>query len=1044
MRCVPFHHPQERFISDTPPTVAQFPGTRRDTDDAGSDLPEYNVRRVLLTTTIVVLTALGGALWYQYVRLRETGWSVESIYTASRQVLLAQRLASDSRLLLIQHDRDPQVREELQESVAQLRKAHQRLLASDDGAWERLTARPEVQQELAAAGVELGRLTDLAALALADQALSPDDMQHFPARLGQVQRDWMARMNRLTVQLAVERQRHDAQMAWMPFKFMLVLVVAIFVVAVGVFRPMLGRLRETTLRLKHERCAATRLAEVTRRTSNGILLFGADGRIEWVNRGFTEMSGYAAHEVLGRDFSAVIGLGAEKERSRDIDAAILRGENIVTELVKFRKDGQKYVVRAQIAPLLDEQGRLTGCSWIDTDVTAIRASEEALKAQSQLLERALSVANLGFTDVDLRDRSLRMDARTRALFGLTGDGPMTIEMVQALIHPDDLPATKARGQLVIDGVRDSDRAPVRMRHADGRYLWIDRSLNVVACDEQGLPTRAMGTYLDISEQMEVQTRAEAATRAKSEFLANMSHEIRTPMNAIIGMTGLLLDTPLNSEQKHFAQIVHNSGAMLLTLINDILDFSKIEAGKLALEAVDFDLRKVVEEIGDMLALGAREKRLELVTIIDPDVPNAVRGDPGRLRQVLLNLGSNAIKFTRQGGVTVNVACVDQNNRTAALRFSITDTGIGIPRDKMGTLFAAFSQVDGSTTRKYGGTGLGLTISKQLVGMMGGLINVESIEGDGTTFDFTVVLDVAPADNWSGVITHGLRGINVLVVDDYRLSRLSVTKLLGQWGCRFAEADSGEDALRLLHEAARFGDPFVAAIIDTEMPGMDGRQLAGEIRRTSVLGAMALVSLGSLGAHPVKGSESGLFAMSVDKPVHASNLFDGLMLALAARDTPADPKTVVSAAPPRAAAAAGDSSLRVLLAEDNAVNQLVARKLLAKLGIDVEIVVNGEEAIESLRRTRFDLVLMDCQMPVMDGFEATRRIRDRASGVLNPLVPIIALTANAMRGDRERCLDAGMTDYLSKPINPASLSAAVTRVTDHLSGPRAVERADRRA
>ena len=1029
-----------------PPHAPYFPGIRRDADESDSESMESGVRRTLIVTIVVVLTAFGGALWYQYVRLRQPGWGVEAIFTASRQRLLGQRLAGDARLLLIQHVRDPGIRDELGEVMVQISQAEDQLMSGNGSEWTHLTGTPDVQQELRAAEPELARLTALGTIGLAgDAAPAPPN---FESRLSLAQQDWMTRMNRLTATLMQARVAHDSQMAWMPFKFMLVLVLAICAAAVGVFRPLLVQLRATTSRLKREKFVVARLAEVTRRTSNGILLFDLLGKIEWVNRGFSEMSGYEASEVLGRPLAALCaGPDTDPEQLERLEAAILRGEKITAELVKYRKDGQKFIVQAQIAPLVADAGRITGCSWIDTDVTAIRENEQVLQMQRERLERAVSVANLGFVDANLRDGSVHMDARTRALFGLEPGVPMTINSVQALMHPDDRGDILTQARRVLADDLLSHRATVRMRHADGRYLWIDRSLNVAARDARGVPTRAMGTYLDITEQTEARTRAEAATRAKSEFLANMSHEIRTPMNAIIGMTGLLLDKDLSAEQRKYVQIVQNSGSTLLSVINDILDFSKIEAGKLELESVDFELRALVEEVADMLALSARDKRLELVAIIDPAVPNAVRGDPGRLRQVLLNLGSNAIKFTHRGGVTLNVSCLDLTARGAALRLSVIDTGIGIPADKIRGVFTAFSQVDGSTTRQYGGTGLGLSISRQLVGLMGGLINVESAVNEGTTFDFTVILEAPSGEGQVEPDAPDLFGAHVLVVDDHALSRLAVTKLLRKWSCRCEEAQSGERALQMMQAAARAGDPFSAAIIDLHMPGNGGAGLGREIRRSSDLRDTVLVCLQTLGSESMHG-EPGLFAVSVDKPVHESLLLDGLMLALAVRGSSGAKDGATPEAPragaPHPPGSVQPSSLKVLLAEDNSVNQLVAQKLLAKLGIDVEIVANGEEAIEALRHMRFDLVLMDCQMPVMDGFEAKRRIRDRASGVLNPLVPIVAMTANAMRGDRERCLEAGMSDYLSKPVNPADLSAAVARWTDRRSDPGSPERVDRRA
>jgi two-component system sensor histidine kinase/response regulator len=1039
-----------------PPHVPQFPGLQDPASVNDDDLTEYKVRRGVLVTVVVVLAALSGTLWYQYAQLQQPGWDVEAVFTASRQRLLGQRLATDSRLVFVHLKDEPEVRDEIQETIAQLLAAHAKLVSGNEGAWSQLTGTAAIQREFLAAAWDLRRLTGLASIALASGAVTADAVRDYKLQLSSAQQAWMARMSQITTALDRTRRAHDEKMAWLPFKFILLLIGAICAVAIWIFRPMLVKLRATTLRLKRERTVLTRLAEVTRRTSNGISVFDANGNIEWVNRGFLEMSGYEAVDLLGLPWATAFKATAfDAEQTARIAAAVRRGDNIVEEMVRYRKDGTQYVVQAQIAALRDDDGQVNGASWIDTDVTAIRQSEEALRQQSERLEMALTAANLGISDADLTNWNAHWDSRTRAMFGLeVDDRPWTIDSVQALMHPEDLPSVKARGRKVMSGELKSERGPVRIRHADGRYLWIDRTMTVVERDAAGVPTRAFSTFLDMSEQVEARTRAEAATRAKSEFLANMSHEIRTPMNAIIGMTGLLLDTSLSAEQRKYAQIARNSGAMLLSLINDILDFSKIEAGKLDLESIEFDLRALVEEIGDMLALGAHERGLELVCIVEPSVPARVRGDPGRLRQVLLNLGSNAVKFTHAGGVTLNIACLDLTQRTVSLLVSVMDTGIGIPPDKLSTLFTAFSQVDGSTTRRYGGTGLGLSICRQLVGMMGGLINVASVLQHGSTFDFTLVLATAATDAVASTAPD-LHGAKILVVDDYELSRLSITRLLAQWQVRFAEAGTGELALTLLQQAARLGDPFDAAIIDMQMPGMDGAQLASEIRRSSNLGATALLCMRTLGLDRAHDGDAELFAVSVSKPVRAAQLLDGLMLSLATRgDAGASPEperfaaqgpfTAAVPSPLRAASPRGaPSQIRVLLAEDNPVNQLVAQKLLGKLGIEVEVVVNGEEAIDALRKCRFDFVLMDCQMPIMDGFEATRRIRDRASGVLNPLVPIVAMTANAMQGDRDKCLDVGMTDYLSKPVSLEDLAAVVARVTDLRGDLRSAAVAERR-
>ena len=784
---------------------------------------------------------------------------------------------------------------------------------------------------------------------------------------------------------------------------------------------------ETTERTRErdELAVAARHFELSR---DLVCTAGFDGVFQKLNAAWTETLGWSEAELRSRPFVEFVHPD-DREQAVRAAAGLAQGDVTVAFVNRYatKDGGWRWLDWNSMAVL--EEGLIYASA---RDVTDRKAAEAALEAGEAQTRQIVETAHDAFVSIDARGVISAWNPQAEATFGWSREEALGRELAATIIpavhreaHRHGIERFLATGQARVLG----KRLELTALHRDGREFPAELTISAVET-ESGYSFNAF--VRDITERNRAQAelalaRDEAleASKMKSMFVANVSHEIRTPMNGVIGMTELLLETALVGEQREFAETISSSGEALLEVIDDILDFSKIEAGKLELDPTDFDLREAIERACGMLAARAHAKGLELVVAIDPEVPTHVHGDSARLRQVIANFVSNSIKFTAGGEVVVHVRSSPAHAGAALVRLEVSDTGIGIEREALEHLFVPFSQADSSTTRKYGGTGLGLAISRQLIDLMGGDVGAESEPGKGSTFWFEVSLERALAgaepDDGPAEGHRETAGMRVLVVDDNATNRSILERQLSSWEMTCAVADHAARALELLESAAEAGTPYALALLDLNMPDVDGYELARTIRARPALRDMRLVLLTSSGGRSDVPDEVTLDG-SLSKPVTHARLYEEIQAAVAG-ELPL-PQRARTPAPAAADTLRPDVPRDVLLVEDTPVNQAVAGRMLEKCGFRVQIAENGRAALDDLLRKPYTAVLMDCQMPELDGYETTREIRRRELG--GPRIPIIAMTANSMQGDRERCLAAGMDDYVTKPLRTQTLRDALKR------------------
>ena len=797
--------------------------------------------------------------------------------------------------------------------------------------------------------------------------------------------------------------------------------------AIGAELSRVAERQRAERELRQREVEASRLAMVASRTEQMVLILDTVGRIEWANDAVMRFSGIGMQEMRGRRAHTLMrGSATDSGAIRRMAEAVVRGEPCKIEFVANARSGEQRVLEVEGQPLRDDQGRYFQYALISPDITERKRTEATLRESAEYFRALFDESPVPSTILSSDHRIVRANAAHTRMLGYAVDQVIGKDPI-TFVHPDEIDAAYTlRNEMDRSAERAQFTFERRMLKGDGTVVWV-RGHSVRFCDASGERFRLtmLENITDAKESERVlrdaKEIAESASRAKSQFLANMSHEIRTPMNGVLGMTELLLGTALNDKQRRFADAVYRSGETLLEIINDILDFSKIEAGKFELESVDFNLRTMVEDVFEMLAPRAHQKRIELASHIGPEVPTIAKGDPTRIRQVLTNLVGNALKFTETGEVVVTVAARAEDGRQR-VQFEVRDTGIGLRAEALQKLFTVFMQADQSMSRRYGGTGLGLAISKQLVELMGGSISVESQFGEGSTFRFDVPLANGDTDAVAAPVNlQQLRGRRVILVEDNPTNRSILEMQLKAVEMDVATADHGATALELMRAAARANTPFDVAVIDMKMPIMDGLTMAATLRSDPHLAAIKMVMLTSLASsnEAQQAYENGI-DQYLTKPVRQHELLEAL-----AKSLSRDPPAVV-----RSAALIKGHRAKVLVAEDNVVNQEVARAMLRDLGCEIRLADNGREALNALRSQAFDIVFMDCQMPEMDGFEAVRRFRSAAQADFETALdtPIVALTANALAGDQERCFAAGFDEYLPKPFKQQQIDALLARLT----------------